>query len=155
MNSSSVQTNPEDVFPLVYQHKPKPSLALRLRVLSAIDYAQGNSIRERIKNVAERSFFDNEVNCEYQFTWRTISTWFYRFKKNGITTLDNHTRSDKHCYRKVKLNELSEAIHEILPNLSFNKTGIIPKSTVYRQLIQKNLLFGWLMKLINNKPQPS
>jgi len=32
----------------------KPPLELRLRVLSAIDYAPGNSIQARIKNVSKR-----------------------------------------------------------------------------------------------------
>ena len=39
---------------------------------------------------------------QHQFTWRTISTWLYRHKKNGITTLQNKTRSDKDAYRKVR-----------------------------------------------------
>lgn len=65
--------------------KKKPPLELRLRVLSAIDYAPGHSIRARIRNVAERMFFDEQTDCEYAFTWRTISTWLYRFKKRGIT----------------------------------------------------------------------
>jgi len=64
--------------------KPKASFELRLRVLAAIDYAKGDTIRERIKQVAQRTFMDREH--EYQFTWRTISTWFYRHKKQGIVT---------------------------------------------------------------------
>ena len=115
-----------------------PPLELRLRVLSAIDYAPGNSIRARIKSVSERSFKDEQTDCVYQFTWRTISTWLYRFKKAGITTLNNKTRSDKNSYRKVKVNELSEAINEIIPTLSKNKTGTIPKMTLYRLLLKKN-----------------
>lgn len=116
----------------------KPPLELRLRVLSAIDYAPGNSIRARIQSVADRTFTDEQTNCHYQFTWRTISTWLYRFKKRGITTLDNKTRSDKNSYRKVQVNELAEAINDIIPTLSKNKTGIIPKMALYRQLMQKN-----------------
>jgi len=116
----------------------KPSLELRLRVLSAIDYAPGNSIQARIKNVATRSFTDEQTGCEYQFTWRTISTWLYRFKKHGITTLDNRTRADKNTYRKVKVNELAEAINEIIPTLSKNKVDTIPKMALYRQLMRKN-----------------
>jgi len=118
--------------------KKKPPLELRLRVLSAVDYAPGNSIQARIKNVAARTFTDQQTNCDYQFTWRTISTWLYRFKKRGITTLDNKTRADKNTYRKIKLNELAEALNEIIPTLSKNKTGIIPKLTLYRQLLKKN-----------------
>lgn len=115
-----------------------PSLELRLRVLSAIDYAPGNSIQARIKSVSERTFKDEQTGCTYQFTWRTISTWLYRFKKHGITTLDNKSRSDKNSYRKVQVNELAEAINDIIPTLSKNKVGTIPKMTLYRQLLQKN-----------------
>ena len=118
--------------------KKKPPFELRLRVLSAIDYAPGDSIRERIRNVSQRTFVDNQSGCEYQFTWRTISTWFYRFKKNGMTSLDNKTRSDKDSYRKVGLNELAEAIHDTLPNLRPNKSGVIPRSVLYRELLRRN-----------------
>ncbi len=116
----------------------KPPLELRLRVLSAIDYAPGNSIQARIKHVASRSFTDEQTGCKYRFTWRTISTWLYRFKKHGITTLDNKTRADKNTYRKVQPNELAEAINDIIPTLSTNKVGTIPKMALYRQLLKKN-----------------
>ena len=116
----------------------KPPLELRLRVLSAIDYAAGNSIQARIKDVAQRTFNDEQTGCQYQFTWRTISTWLYRFKKHGITTLDNKTRSDKNTYRKIPLNELAEAINEALPTLSRNKGGHLPKMALYRQLLKQN-----------------
>jgi hypothetical protein len=32
---------------------------------------------------------------DYQFTWRTIETWVYRFKKHGITAMDKRTRYNK------------------------------------------------------------
>lgn len=85
-----------------------------------------------------RTFTDEQTDCEYRFTWRTISTWLYRFKKRGITTLDNKSRADKNSYRKVQLNELAEALNDIIPTLSKNKTGLIPKLTLYRQLLKKN-----------------
>lgn len=126
---TSIENNPPN---------KKPPLELRLRVLSAIDYAPGNSIQARIKKVSERTFVDAQTGCEYRFTWRTISTWLYRFKKHGITTLDNKTRADKNSYRKIKINELAEAINEVIPTLRKNKTGVIPKLTLYRQLLKKN-----------------
>ena len=119
-------------------HHKKPSLALRLRVLSALDYAPGNSIRARIKAVSERTFADPQTGFSYQFTWRTISTWLYRHKKHGITTLDNKTRADKNTYRKVQVNELAEAISDVLPTLSHNKTGTIPKMALYRALLKQH-----------------
>jgi len=118
--------------------KAIPSLELRMRVLSAVDYAPGNSIRARIKSVSQRTFTDSQSNHEYQFTWRTIETWVYRFKKRGLTSIDNKTRRDKNAYRKVQTNELAEAITDIIPTLSKNKVGKIPKMVLYRKLLQNN-----------------
>lgn len=115
----------------------KPPLEIRLQVLSAVDYAPGDSIRSRIQSVATRVFTDTRTNIDYQFTWRTISTWLYRFKKDGITTLDNKTRRDKNSYRKIQPNELSEAIKEVLPTLGRCKNGSVPKMALYRQLIKR------------------
>jgi len=116
----------------------KPPPELRLRILSAVDYAPGNTIRERIRNVSERTFFDEQTGGEYTFTWRTISTWLYRFKVNGMTAIDNKTRSDKNQTRKVQASELAEAIHEILPTLGKSKNGTFVKSALYRQLIKQD-----------------
>ncbi len=118
--------------------KKNPSLELRLRVLSAIDYAPGDSIQARIKHVSTRTFTDQQSGCDYQFTWRTISTWLYRFKKHGITTLDKLTRSDKNTYRKIQVNELAEAINEVISTMSKNKKGTLPKMALYRRLLKQN-----------------
>ncbi|MBL4703970.1 MAG: transposase family protein, partial [Flavobacteriales bacterium] len=115
----------------------KPPIEIRLRVLSAIDYAPGKTIRERIKAVSKRTFTDINTGMNYQFKWRTISTWLYRFKKHGVLTLDTKTRSDKDSYRKLKINELAEAINEITPSFSKNKVGQLPKLALYRQLLEK------------------
>lgn len=48
--------------------KPVPSLEVRLRVLSAIDYAPGNTIRDRIRQVSERTFSEPAIDVEYRFT---------------------------------------------------------------------------------------
>lgn len=117
----------------------KPSFELRLRVLNAVYDAPGNTLRSRIQFVAAKTFTDVLSGHPYQFTWRTISTWLYRHKKNGITTLENKTRADKDAYRKVQVNQLAEAIHEALPTLAPNKTGVIPKSVLYRVLLQRGL----------------
>jgi len=106
----------------------KPSFELRLRVLNAVHDAPGNNMRERIKSVANKTFADVLSGHTYRFTWRTISTWLYRHRKNGIATLENKTRSDKDASRKVQVNQLAEAIHETLPSLAHNKVGVIPKS---------------------------
>jgi putative transposase len=117
----------------------KPSFELRLRVLNAVFDAPGKTMRERIRFVASKTFTDVLANHTYQFTWRTISTWLYRHKKNGMTTLVNKTRSDKDAYRKVSVSQLAEAIHETLPSLAHNKVGIVPKSVLYRVLLQRGL----------------
>lgn len=114
-----------------------PSFELRLSVLSAIDYAPGDNIRARIRSVSERKFTDHQTGLSYQFTWRTISTWLYRYKKNGIATLQTQTRSDKNHYRKIQPNELAEAINDLVPALGKNKSGVLPKMTLYRQLIAR------------------
>ncbi len=117
----------------------KPPLELRLRVLSAVEYAPGNTLRDRIRTVAQRTFTDVHTGRDYCFTWRTIDTWVYRFKKHGITTLENRGRSDRDRPRKVAVNQLAEAIHEILPTLSRNKQGVLPKSVLYRRLLERGL----------------
>jgi putative transposase len=117
----------------------KPSFELRLRVLAAVFDAPGDTTRSRIRFVAAKTFTDVVSGHPYRFTWRTISTWLYRHKKNGITTLENKPRSDKHHYRKVQVNQLAEAIHETLPSLAPNKGGLIPKSVLYRVLLQRGL----------------
>lgn len=113
---------------------------IRLRVLAAIDYAPGKSTRERIYNVSKRTFVDSRTDIEYKFTWRTISTWFYRYKKHGITSLEKKPRSDKNRYRKIQIDELAEAINEVIPYLKRNKQGRFIKTTLYRMLIKKNLI---------------
>ena len=116
--------------------KKPPSFELRLAVLAAIDYAPGQTIRERIHQVSQRTFTDQNTGIDYRFTWRTIETWLYRYKKRGVATLERKTRSDKNTYRKVKVDELAAAIDDIRPHLRFNKTGIIPKIALYRALLE-------------------
>lgn len=119
------------------QTNTKPSLEIKLRVLSAIDYAPGTTIRERIKQVSTRVFRDEVLGIDYRFTWRTIETWRCRFRKHGMVSMDCKTRSDKYAHRKVQPNELSEALREILPLLRFNKSGVIPKMALYRKLLNQ------------------
>lgn len=97
-----------------------PPIDVRLKVLAAIDYAEGHTIRDRIKTVSQQVFTDTQTGRVWQFTWRTISTWFYRYKKRSITTLERKSRRDKHQQCKVTINELAEAIHEVLPTLTKN-----------------------------------
>lgn len=113
-----------------------PSPYLKMRILGAIDYSKGASIRERIKEVSKLSFIDEEGNAR-QFTWRTISSWYYRFKNYGITGVAKNDRIDKGKTRKLTPEELLEAINQALPHFRekhYNKLDI------YRYCIENALL---------------
>ncbi len=113
-----------------------PSAYLKMRVLGAVDMAEGNSIVARIKNVSAMTFTDEDGQARH-FTWRTISTWLYRYKVGGITTMENKPRSDKGRTRKVVLEDLQEAIDQILPKLH----GRAPtRGAIYRLCIEEGLL---------------
>ena len=87
----------------------QPSVYLKMRVLGAIDTVAGRTRHERVHNVAAMTFLDEEGNSR-RFTWRTIQTWFYRYKNHGITGMTNRSRKDKGQTRKVTPEELLEAI---------------------------------------------
>jgi transposase InsO family protein len=113
-----------------------PTVYLKMRVLGAIDMAEGNTIVERIQNVSRITFTDEE-GLPRQFTWRTISTWLYRYKVGGITTLENKTRSDKGRTRKVALEDLQEAVDQARERLH----GRFPTmQALYRYCIEQALL---------------
>jgi putative transposase len=115
----------------------KPSAYLRMRVLGAIEFAPGKTIQERIQNAAKNVFTDEEGK-PYQFTWRTISTWLYRYKSRGITGVENKSRSDKGLCRKITPEELLEAINQVLP--LFREKERYNKSDLYRACIEKGIL---------------
>lgn len=109
---------------------------LKMRVLGAIDMAEGNSIAARIKNVSKMSFTD-EDGIERRFTWRTISTWLYRYKAGGVTTIENKRRSDMGRTRKIVLEDLQEALDKALPRFHGNSPNI---GAIYRLCIEDGLL---------------
>ena len=113
-----------------------PSPYLKMRVLGAIDYAQGKTISERIRKVSEATFTDEEGHTR-QFTWRTIQTWLYRYKSQGVTTLEKKNRSDKGTQRKMPVEELQEAINQILPHF---RQGRFNKTDVYRKGIELGVI---------------
>ena len=113
-----------------------PTVYLKMRVLGAIDLAPGNSIHARIKVVSQMTFTDEDGHRR-QFTWRTIQTWYSRFKKHGVTQMENKPRSDKGKVRKVVLEDVLEAIRKVLPKLQ----GRTPsRSMLYRLCIEEGLL---------------
>ena len=93
----------------------QPSVYLKMRVLGAVDTVDGRTRHERVHNVAAMTFLDEEGNPR-QFTWRTIQTWYYRYKNHGITGMTNHSRKDKGQTRKVTPEELLEAINAARPH---------------------------------------
>jgi len=100
------------------------------------EFAPGNSTVERIRNVSTQVFTGDD-NQRFQFTWRTIQTWYSRYKKDGVTTTTPRLRADRGLPRKVEPEQLLEAIEQVLP--SFHKT---PKNmtAVYRACIERGLL---------------
>jgi transposase InsO family protein len=113
-----------------------PTVYLKMRVLGAIDMAEGNSIQARIRAVSQMTFTDEEGRPR-QFTWRTIQTWYSRFQKHGVTVMENKPRSDKGKIRKVPLEGVSEAVQKVLPKLHQR----VPRlSVIYRLCIEEGLL---------------
>ena len=106
-----------------------------MRVLGAIDMAEGNSIQARIRAVSQMTFTDEEGHPR-QFTWRTIQTWYSRYQKHGVTVMENKSRSDKGKTRKARPEDLAEAIQAVLPKVH----GAPKKSVLYRLCIEQGLL---------------
>ncbi|NJM39222.1 MAG: hypothetical protein HC845_15990 [Akkermansiaceae bacterium] len=120
------------------QFCPRPmkrvSNYLKMRVLGALEYAQGQSDLARYQAVSNMTFLD-ENGHPCQFTWRTIQTWWYHYRKHGIT--DPPCRADKGKIRHVAPEHLLEAIEQVMPEFYGKKYNI---AEVYRVCIQKGLL---------------
>jgi putative transposase len=113
-----------------------PTPYLKMRVLGAIDMAEGKTIRDRIKAVSQMTFTDEEGHPR-QFTWRTIQTWYSRYQKHGVTVMENKPRSDKGKIRKVPLEDVAEAVQKALAKAH----GKTPRpSLLYRLCIEEGLL---------------
>jgi putative transposase len=107
---------------------------LRMRVLGALEYAEGESNVARYQAVSEMTFTD-EDGQPLRFTWRTIQTWWYYYRRYGIT--EAPPRADKGTARKVVPEHLLEAIEQVLPTFHGKKYNI---EEIYRACIQKGLL---------------
>jgi putative transposase len=114
----------------------QPSVYLKMRVLGAVDTVEGRTRHERIHHVAALTFLDEEGHPR-QFTWRTIQTWFYRYKNHGITGMTPRSRSDKGHTRKVTPEELLEALNAAKPHFHSGRTN---KRALYRFCIAQGLL---------------
>ena len=100
----------------------QPSVYLKMRVLGAVDTVAGRTRHERVQNVAALTFLDEEGNAR-QFTWRTIQTWFYRYKNHGITGMSPQARKDKGQVRKTTPEELLEALNAAQPHFRSGRTN--------------------------------
>jgi len=107
-----------------------------MRVLGAIDMAEGNSIQARIRAVSQMTFTD-EDGYTRQFTWRTIQTWYSRYQKHGVTVMETRPRSDKGKRRKVVVEDVLEAIGKVQPKVH-GKTPT--RALLYRLCIEAGLL---------------
>ena len=114
----------------------QPSVYLKMRVLGAVDTIAGRTRHERVHNVADMTFLDEEGNPR-QFTWRTIQTWHYRYKNHGITGMIQQPRKDKGQPRKVTPEELLEALNAARPHFSKCRSN---KRALYRFCIENGLL---------------
>jgi len=113
------------------------SVYLKMRILGAIESAEGRSRIRRIKNIAKLVFLDDE-GIKRKFTSSTIATWYYRYKVSGITGIENKERKDKGLLRKTTPEELMEAINKALP---YFKDGVVPsKAAIYRLCIKHGFL---------------
>ena len=113
-----------------------PTEYVKMRVLAAIDMAEGKTITERIRAVAELTFED-ERGQRHRFTFRTIETWRLRYKKHGFTAICPKERSDKGKTRKVSPEDLLEAIEQVKPFFRGQRLNL---AEVYRRCIEKGLL---------------
>lgn len=112
------------------------SVYLKLRVLGAIDAMPGNSVTSRIKEVSGLTFHD-EDGLPHVFTWRTIETWLWHYKRGGVDRLKNRPRSDKGKTRKVSAEHLNEAIEQVLPEFRDERYN---KMMIYRRCIERGVL---------------
>jgi putative transposase len=113
-----------------------PSPYLKIRILGAIDYAAGKTITDRIKNTAGQTFSDEDGHPR-TFTWRTIQTWLYRYKSQGVTGIENKKRRDKGIPRKVTPEELLEALNIARRHFKNEKAD---RMSLYRYCIENSLL---------------
>jgi transposase InsO family protein len=113
-----------------------PTAYLRMRVLGAIDMAEGNSIQARIRAVSQMAFTDEDGHPR-QFTWRTIQTWYSRYQQHGVTVMQTKPRSDKGKRRKVVMEDVLEAIGKVQPRVH-GKTPT--RALLYRLCIEAGLL---------------
>ena len=101
-----------------------PTSYLKMQVLGAVEGAPGKTSHARILHVADLTFIDEEGNPR-RFTWRTVQTWMYRYRKHGITGVTSPVRRDKGKTRKVAPEDVLEAIQERFPKLPLQREELL------------------------------
>jgi len=105
-----------------------------MKVLGALEFAEGESMKARYIDVSGRIFKDEEGNS-FQFTWRTLQTWWYYYRRDGVTKPDE--RNDKGVPRKATPEELLDAIEQALPFFSGKRYSV---TAIYKKCIQAGFL---------------
>lgn len=105
-----------------------------MKVLGALEFAEGETMRERYQSVSQRIFKDEEGNS-HQFTWRTIQTWWYHYRQHGVT--EPKKRVDNQNLRKVTPSELLTAVEKALPYFNGKRLNA---TAVYRKCIEIGVL---------------
>ena len=114
---------------------------LKMRVLGALEYAPGDSLTARCHAVSQMVFNDEDGH-PHCFTWRTIQTWWYHYRKHGIT--ESPSRTDKGTVRKVSPEDVLSAIEKALPSFRQSTNRCTPPplniQALYRACIEQGHL---------------
>jgi putative transposase len=114
---------------------------LKMRVLGALEHAPGDSLNDRYLAVSHMVFHDEDGKPK-TFTWRTIQTWWYHYRRHGIT--ENPVRSDRGVIRKVTPEEVLAAIEMVRPLFRQGNGRNAPPAlniqSVYRACIEQGHL---------------
>lgn len=105
-----------------------------MRVLGALEQAPGDSLMAQYKSVAQMIFKDEDGQPN-QFTWRTIQTWWYYYRRHGVTAAP--VRADKGELRKVAPEDILAAIEKVLPTF---RSASINIAAIYRACIEQGHL---------------
>lgn len=92
-----------------------------------------NTINEYCDFVASKSYdFEGKV---IKLTPKTVKNWYYKYRKEGLESLENHKRCDKNNFRKIK-NELVEdriiELRKLYPRITTKK--------IYEKLLEDNYI---------------
>jgi len=79
---------------------------LKMRVLGALEHAPGNSNHARYKAVSAMTFTD-EDGAHVRFTWRTIQTWWYYYRRYDLLKpASDSTPKVRLAFAKAHANDL-------------------------------------------------